>query len=313
MPPDKTGAMKHAIHTQGLSRAFGTVTAVDDVALAVPEGSIFGFLGPNGAGKTTTIRMLLGLIRADRGSITLNGHDLQRERGKALASVGAIVESPALLPNLTGRETLALAARLLDKPKTAIPPLLELLDLVHAADRPVGGYSLGMRQRLALARALVGEPRLLILDEPTNGLDPAGIAEMRALIRQLPERFGTTVFLSSHLLSEIEQTADHCALIAGGRLIFQGRLETLQAQARPVLVIETDKPEAAVGLLLKRGLDADHDGRRVRVRADFDAKSRGELNAALVAQGHCVSGLQVERANLESLFLDLTRAKREFA
>lgn len=305
--------MTLAIETRQLSRAFAGVTAVDSVDLAVPEGSVFGFLGPNGAGKTTTIRMLLGLIAPSRGQVILNGHEMKRERMAALSGVGAIVESPALYANLTGRETLAITARLLGRPRSVIDPLLELLDLARAADRTVSGYSLGMRQRLALARALVGQPRLLILDEPTNGLDPAGIAEMRSLIRQLPERFGATVFLSSHLLSEIEQTADHCALIAGGRLMFQGRLDALMDRATPVLLIETGRPEAAVAFLLDRGINAERQGDLVHARIDLDARGRSELNAALVAAGHPISGLRVERPNLEALFLDLTASGREFA
>ena len=193
--------MNLAIETAGLSRAFGSVTAVDGVDLQVPEGSVFGFLGPNGAGKTTTIRMLLGLISASAGTVRINGEDLGAARSAALSGVGAIVESPALYPNLTGRDIMAMAARLGGRSSGEAREMIDQVGLTAAANRRVSGYSLGMRQRLALAHAMLGKPRLLILDEPTNGLDPAGIADMRELIRALPRRLGATVFLSSHLRS----------------------------------------------------------------------------------------------------------------
>lgn len=296
-----------AVRTVALSKAFGTVTAVDGLELVVPDGAVFGFLGPNGAGKTTTIRLLLGLVRPDAGRIELAGHDLHRARAAALASVGAIVETPALYPNLTGAETLRLAAHLLGKPKAVVDELLALVALTDAAHRAVRGYSLGMRQRLALARALVGQPRLLILDEPTNGLDPAGITQMRALIRELPRRFGTTVLLSSHLLSEIEQTADHCALVDAGRLVYQGPLDRLLQRATPRLHVETDDPDAVLAWFRQRGFEASVDGATVHALADLDAAGRAALTAALVGADVGVSGLSVERPGLEALFLQMTR------
>lgn len=295
-----------AVRTHRLSRRFGTVVAVDSIDLDVPGGAVFGFLGPNGAGKTTTIRLLLGLIGPSDGRVEINGHDLHRDRSRALSSVGAIVESPALYPNLTGRETLRMAARLLGRPEGEARQLLDLVGLADAADRTVRTYSLGMKQRLALARALVGQPRLLVLDEPTNGLDPAGIAQMRALIRELPQRFGTTVLLSSHLLSEIEQTADHCALIDSGRLIYQGRLDRLMDSACPRLMLEADDPSVVRRWFLDHGIEADVEGREVRALADLDAPRRAELVSSLVAAGVGVSGLRVDRPSLESLFLQMT-------
>lgn len=304
--------MGWAVQTHQLSRAFNGRTAVDALDLEVPQGAVFGFLGPNGAGKTTTIRMLLGLIRPDLGSIHLNGHDISTHRRAALSGVGAIVETPALFPNLTGRETLAMAARLLGRPARDIHALLELVELSDSADRQVAGYSLGMRQRLALARALIGEPKLLILDEPTNGLDPAGIASMRSLIADLPSQFGATVLVSSHLLNEVDQTATHCGLISGGRLIFQDTLAAMRAKAPRTLIIETDCPEALTRRFTEDGVMAEHDGRTVRAEADLNATDRAALVAALVQDGFAVSGLRVERQSLEALFLRLTRTERRF-
>jgi ABC-2 type transport system ATP-binding protein len=303
--------MRYAVETSDLSRAFGSVTAVDGVDLAVPEGSIFGFLGPNGAGKTTTIRMLLGLINPSAGTIRLNGEELQSRRSAALSGVGAIVESPALYPNLTGWETVMMAARLAGLDRSEARDRLDQVGLSAAAGRRVSGYSLGMRQRLALARAMLGRPRLLILDEPTNGLDPAGIADMRQLIRDLPARLGATVFLSSHLLSEIEQTATHCALIDRGGLVFQDQLSRLSDKAPVIIAIETDKPAQLVKRFLEDGVHADRDGPVVRAQLDLDPGARAELVSALVSEGYAISGVWTERPNLEAVFLKLTGRNRE--
>ncbi|WP_306017422.1 ABC transporter ATP-binding protein [Oceanicaulis sp. MMSF_3324] len=298
--------MSFAIQTHNLRRTFKGVTAVDRLDLAVPEGSVFGFLGPNGAGKTTSIRMLLGLIAPDAGDIHLNGHDLSRSRSEALSGVGAIVESPALYPNLTGREILTLAARLSGRPVKQGLDALEHVSLVGAMDRKVSGYSLGMRQRLALARAMMGSPRLLILDEPTNGLDPAGIADMRALICSLPKTLGATVFLSSHLLSEIELMATHCALLDQGRLVFQDRLEKLSDAAPARLVIETDAPDALAQHFARQDIPAEREQDLVRIPLSLSAQERQDLVRALVQEGIGVSGLHQEKPTLESLFLGLT-------
>ena len=299
--------MTYAIETHALRRAFGDVTAVDGLNLAVPEGSVFGFLGPNGAAKTTTIRMLLGLIAPDAGEIHLNGENLRRARAMALSGVGAIVESPALYPNLTGREIMVMAARLSRRPIKEALELLERLQLTAAMNRRVSDYSLGMRQRLALARAMLGEPRLLILDEPTNGLDPAGIADMRDLIKALPSTLGATVFLSSHLLSEIEQTATHCALINKGRLLFQDRLERFAETLSPTLVIETDQPERLVNHFNAQNIQVDRIGSQVRAQLALDDSARAQLIARLVRDGFAISGVWVERPTLEDFFLQQTR------
>ena len=305
--------MTLAIKIDALCRTFGEVTAVDNINLAVPAGSVFGFLGPNGAGKTTTIRMLLGLIGADAGHVCLNGHDLKRERSLALAGVGAIVESPALYPNLSGLDIMMMAAQLGGHSRREVHERLDQVGLSAAARRKVGDYSLGMRQRLALARAMIGAPKLLILDEPTNGLDPAGIADMRSLIKSLPETVGATVFLSSHLLSEIEQTASHCALIDHGRLMFQDTLPSLMENAPSQLAVETDQPAKLTKRFLETGVHAEHDGATVRVHTDLETGARADLVAALVSEGYAISGVRTERASLEDLFLALTGRGREAA
>lgn len=297
--------MDQAIKTQGLTRHFGDVRAVDGIDLTVPQGSVFGFLGPNGSGKTTTIRLLLGLIRAHAGTVTLNGTSLSAARSDALSGVGTIVETPTLYSNLTGQELLRVAALLLSQPRTEIDRVLDIVGLRDAASRRVGDYSLGMRQRLALARALMGQPRLLILDEPTNGLDPAGIADMRNLIMSLPEQTGTTIFVSSHQLSEMEQMTDHCALIRKGRLIYQGRRDTLMQQAQSVIAIETDQPEQALAIAQQGGLDAVIDAEILLIRSPMNRVARTDLVKALVMDDCAVSSVSTRATSLEDLFLTL--------
>jgi ABC-2 type transport system ATP-binding protein len=207
------------ISLENVWKAYGKVVAVSGLSLAVPPRSVYGFLGPNGAGKSTTIRMILGLQRPDRGAIRLFGNPADSCGTAVLARIGSLVESPSLYLHLTGRENLEVHRRLLGAPKSAIPKsiideALEIVGMIPAADRVVREYSSGMKQRLGIAQALLGRPELLVLDEPTNGLDPAGIHEIRGLIRTLPERCGVTIFVSSHLLSEVEQVATHFAILS---------------------------------------------------------------------------------------------------
>lgn len=295
-----------AIKTTGLARSFGAVHAVTDLDLQVPRGSIFGFLGPNGSGKTTTFRLLLGLIRADAGTVLLNGANLRTDRAEALSSVGAIVENPALYPNLTAREILRISTLLLNIDATEIDRVLDIVDLRDAANRCVRDYSLGMRQRLAIGRALMGNPGLLMLDEPTNGLDPAGISDMRGLIKSLPDRSGTTVFVSSHQLSEMEQMTDHCALIKSGQLLFQGRLDALMAQAYTSFFIETNNTERALAMAKQAGLDASVDATGLAIHSPLDPSARSDLIGAIIRAGGEVSQAVVRETSLEALFLSLT-------
>lgn len=291
------------IRTHGLTKQFGQVTAVDAVDLDVRTGDVYGFLGANGSGKTTTVRMLLGLVLATAGSIEVLGAPMPAARRDVLPQVGALVEGPAAYPHLSGRANLALfdasgpggdrRSR-----KRRVGDALERVGLAQVDDRAVRAYSLGMRQRLGLAAALLRSPRLLILDEPTNGLDPRGINEIRTLLLDL-NREGTTVFLSSHLLSEIEQMCTRVGVLDGGRLVLQDELAALRGPTGRIEVGTPDVDRAA------RRLDAmveEHRNGRLLVRAADPA----ELNARLVAEGVRVTFLAPEHRSLEDVVLAAT-------
>ena len=292
-----------AIRTRALTRLFPGGQGVRELDLDVPAGAIYGFLGPNGAGKTTGIRLLLGLLRADAGRVELFGETLDDRRG-ALRHLGALVESPSLYRHLSVRDNLEVTRRLLGAPKSRIDAVLQRVDLVADAHRRVREYSLGMRQRLAIALALLGAPRLLVLDEPSNGLDPAGIVDLRGLLRGLAAE-GITVFVSSHLLSEIELVATHVGVLQGGRLRFQGRLEELRGRVRPRLRLRAEPALRAAELLTRSGesVHLDPDG---SLLLDRRQREPAEINRLLVEHGVEVSGLAAEQASLESLFFDLT-------
>jgi ABC-2 type transport system ATP-binding protein len=302
---------KYAVETCGLTRRFGARLAVDDLNLLAPEGGVYGFLGPNGAGKTTTIRMLLGLIRPDAGEVRLFGAPLAAGRLSLMRMVGALVENPSLYPHLTGRENLEVTRRLLGAPRGLIDDALGVVKLAQDADRRVREYSTGMRQRLGLALALLNKPRLLVLDEPTNGLDPAGIHEMRDLIRRLPVEFGATVFLSSHLLSEVELIAGHIGIIHQGRLLFQGTLAELHARRREHLIVGVKQSEQAMRCLAAAGWDTQRrdDGLLAVSAATPDAAS--QINNLLANQGLEVFHIALAQASLEDIFLTLTGGRSE--
>jgi lantibiotic transport system ATP-binding protein len=295
----------HVFSTESLSRRFGEVRAVEDINLEVPPGSVFGFLGPNGAGKTTTIRLLLGLLRPHRGAVRLFGEPLERRRRTLLAQVGSLVETPSLYPHLTGRENIDIRRLLLGLSAVETSRVLDVVRLQDAAGRLVGGYSLGMRQRLGLALALLGRPRLLILDEPTNGLDPAGIKEIRELIRQLAAEEGITVFLSSHLLPEVEQVASHIGVISRGRMVFQGDPESFRPRRRARLVVGTGDPARAAVILESHGWTAEllPDG---KLALDAAAIEPARLNQILVSHDVAVWHLALEQPTLEQTFLEMT-------
>ena len=297
---------EYVIETSDLTRRFGSLTAVDCLALQVPRGSIYGFLGPNGAGKTTTIRMLLGLIRPQQGKVELFGLPLLRHRLALLGRVGALVESPSLYPNLTGRENLEVTRRLIGGNRNQIDRVLHIVRLEDAADRRVRGYSNGMRQRLALALSMLSEPELLILDEPTNGLDPSGIQEMRDLICRLPAEYGASVFLSSHLLVEVEQVATHIGIIQEGRLQFQGTQQDLHAEMEEQVVVRVAQPDRAKLVLKEAGWTAtSNGGQRITIAANGRSDA-ALINAQLVNEGITVYHLTLEQPTLEDMFMALT-------
>ncbi len=294
-----------AIQTEGLARTLAAGKGVHGIDLDVPEGSIYGFLGPNGAGKTTTIRLILGLLRPDAGEVRLFGERLDRSHRKPLATVGALVESPSLYPHLSARDNLDVTRRLLGVPRARIDEVLARVELTADADRRVATFSMGMRQRLGIALALLNRPRLLILDEPTNGLDPAGIASIRRFIRHMARELGLTVFLSSHLLTEIEQVASHVGVIGAGKLLFQGPLAVLRAKSRPPLEIGCIDGAAACADLRRAGESPQLvDPRTVRI-ADT-RRSDDALNRLLIERGHNVFHLARRKRSLEEMFLGLT-------
>jgi ABC-2 type transport system ATP-binding protein len=303
-----------AVETHGLIKRFGQRTAIDDVDLYVPAGSAFGFLGPNGAGKTTMIRMLLGLTRASAGTMSLLGRPVPAERATALQEVGAIVEEPRFHPHLSGRENLrVIAAARGPNVHARIAPALERVGLAERADEKVKRYSLGMRQRLGVARCLLADPRLLILDEPTNGLDPPGIQEFREMIRAMVEQEGRTVFLSSHLLDEVEKICDAAAIVDQGRVVAQGPISELAGgQLRHEVMIGVDDAELAQRTLAGNPLVTELHlaGGALRVVLAGDPDTVAQLNASLVRAGVSVSRLEPVRHSLEQRFLDVISGLR---
>ncbi|MBJ7002805.1 ABC transporter ATP-binding protein [Streptomyces sp. CRPSP2-6A1] len=310
MDPVRPGAADGVIATRGLTKRYrGGQLAVDGLDLTVPAGSVFGFLGPNGSGKTTTIRMLMGLIEPTSGTARVLGLPMPRAARTVLPQVGALIEGPALYGHFSGRDNLLRldAADPTADPRTRAAraaAALERVGLAAAAGKRAKAYSLGMKQRLGLAAALLRPRRLLVLDEPTNGLDPQGMREIRTLIRELAAD-GSTVFLSSHLLDEIEQVCTHVAVMARGRLLAQGATADLAAGARDRLVVTTPDPAEAARVLKEHGAaDVTADGDRVT--GEPPDRDLAEVNAALVAAGVRVRGFTLRRASLEDSFVALT-------
>lgn len=297
-----TGANAPVLELSGLSKTYGGgVAAVQGVSLTVGAGEVYGFLGPNGAGKSTTIRMLLGLIAPTGGAARLWGRDVRRDTS-VLARVGSLVDGGTFYPFLTGRMNLEVLGRTQGRPDPArADVLLDQVGLTDAADRKVKGYSTGMRQRLGVAAALLNDPELVILDEPANGLDAAGIGEMRALIQGLARDGGKTVFLSSHLLHEVEQVCDRVAIVDKGRVVREAAMGELTRS--DAVVVDTAAAEAGLAALGGRWPAAVEDGRLVvqAERADIPA-----LVQALVAAGVPVFGVAADRRSLESAFLSIT-------
>jgi lantibiotic transport system ATP-binding protein len=255
--------MSFAIQTESLTRQFSGQYGVRDLELAVPGGAIYGFVGPNGAGKTTTIRLLLNLLKPTNGAIRIFGQSLCRE---SLARIGALVESPSLYAHLSGRQNLEVTRILLDAPRIRIDEVLERVGLRDAGDRLVREYSLGMRQRLGLALALINRPKLLILDEPSNGLDPAGILELRQTMKSLSENDSVAIFVSSHLLSEVELIATHVGVIHEGRMCFQGSLDALKQSAISLLQIQCGSHDYAIRILNKAGYLTSQSAGKLRIK-----------------------------------------------
>ncbi len=300
--------MPFDIETEGLTRRFGSRLAVEELSLQVPAGSVYGFLGRNGAGKTTTLKLLLGLLRADAGSARIRGYDVGRERRAASRQVGALLEAHGFHVHLSGRENLDLTRRLLGLRVSEIDRVLQLTGLSADGSRRVSDYSLGMRQRLGLARALLGAPPVLILDEPSNGLDPEGIVEMRVFLRELPARTGATVLLCSHLLGEIEQTASHVGILRAGRLVVQGALSELKAGMAREVAIGTQAPRRALQVAAAHGFDLRQANDELLLRVavgDCAERVSAALNRVLCVAGVDVHAVTPRAHSLESLFRDV--------
>lgn len=292
------------IETNNLTKEFNKFTAVKDVSLKVPKGALYGFLGPNGAGKSTTIRMLLDLMKPTKGTVHIFNKDIKSHRMEILRKVGAMVESPSYYENLTAYENLEITRKILQVDKKEIDKALEIVNLSKWKNKRVKNFSLGMKQRLGIAQALIGDRELLVLDEPTNGLDPAGVREIRNLIISLPQTMGVTVLISSHILSEIELIADHVGIIRRGSLLFQGTLEELKSKGSREIVIKAKPPKEVENFLKRKGFTVDNrEGKLYIPRRNIDIE---ELNKALVLSGYGVSHLSESEKNLEEIFLELT-------
>lgn len=294
------------IQTHDLCKQYGNALRVSHLNLNVPEGSVYGFLGPNGAGKSTTLKMILGLVRPTAGSIRVLGKDMDSAtRLSVLRQVGSLIESPSYYGHLTGEENLRIVQTLRGIPEKNIREVLQIVRLDGQREKKVAHYSLGMKQRLGLAAALLGYPKLLILDEPTNGLDPAGIQEMRELICDLPGRFGMTVVVSSHLLSEIDQMANHVAIIREGELVFQDSLEALHGRSRHHLALRTTNNTVARSLLAEQSVPCEEENGYLILPILSDEVA-AQLTAFLAGNRLGIVRLEERQKSLEDIFLDLT-------
>jgi ABC-2 type transport system ATP-binding protein len=318
MPPSPSSSgldeAAPAIETDGLTKRFGDRVAIDGVDLQVPRGCAFGFLGPNGAGKTTMIRTLLGLTPASSGTMRMLGLSVPERRSEALARVGAIVEEPRFHMHLSGRENLGVVAAVRGpEVRSRIEPALARVGLTARGDDRVAKYSMGMRQRLGVARCLLADPLLLILDEPTNGLDPGGIQEFRQMIREMVEQEGRTVFISSHLLDEVEKTCDAAAIVDRGKVITQGSVADLAGGGAPSeLILAVDDAERALRMLegsdLVGAVRRSDEGLRAVLSAEAGEPglAAARINTALVTAGIAVMRLEPVRHSLEQRFLEIT-------
>ena len=292
------------VATDNLSKEYDGVYRVQELDIRIKEGDIYGFLGPNGAGKSTTMKMLLGLVKPTSGTIEIMGKPFnEKNRRDILSSVGSLIESPSYYGHLTGRENMEIIRRLLDLPKKNIEEAVHIVRMENQMEKKVKNYSLGMKQRLGIAMALARFPKLLILDEPTNGLDPAGIEEMRELIKMLPKQYGMTVMISSHILSEIDQMATVVGIINQGCLIFQERMSVLDMQREPQIILRTSDNNHAFQLLKKANPQRTTDGLQIGALTD---EQTGAVVQCLCSNGISVSRVEEHRESLEDIFLNLT-------
>jgi len=295
------------ISTERLTFNFGSQTVVKSLSLQVPEGSIYGFLGPNGAGKTTTIKLLMNLLKTKQGSIHVFEKELNSNRIEILSQIGSLIEQPAIYLHLSGKENLLNRALLLEIPPARVDEMLKLVHLTEAAHKKAGQYSLGMKQRLGIALALLPDPKLLILDEPTNGLDPNGIIEIRELLIRLVNKHQKTVFISSHLLGEVERMATHVGIINNGELLFQGSISDLQLLSQPLVQIEAENTVDAANFLTRSNFEVTDITDNYFCVPYTSKRQMGELNTILNKNGFTVYSISKQQKDLEKLFLAITQ------
>jgi len=294
------------IETRNLSFAIGKTQILKDVSLSVPQGSVYGFLGPNGAGKTTLIRILLNLFSAGTDRVFLFGRDVTHNRVEVLSRVGRFVEQPSLYDHLTGAQNLKISQTYYGVSPSRVGEALDTVGMTEYANRKVKAYSLGMRQRIAIAQALIHDPELLILDEPTNGLDPSGIREIRELLVSLNREHGKTIFVSSHNLSEIEKMCTHVGVIHHGQILYQGSMERIPSANGNTLEIKVKDPVTVIKLLKEQGLEATHNHNSTITLTVSGEKQIAAINRYLVEKGTDVFSLTTHQNNLEDIFIALT-------
>lgn len=292
------------VSTENLSKEYDGIYRVNDLDIQINEGDIYGFLGPNGAGKSTTMKMLLGLVKPSKGSIEIMGKSFnEKNRQEILKSVGSLIESPSYYGHLTGRENMEIIRRLLGLPRKNIEEAVHIVRMEKQMDKKVKNYSLGMKQRLGIAMALARRPKLLVLDEPTNGLDPAGIEEMRELVKTLPTKYGMTVMISSHILSEVDQMATVVGIINHGELIFQENMSVLDVQRQPYIILRTSDNNLACQTLRNMNPLRTGDGLQLGALSD---EQTGKVVQNLCANDIAVYRVEEHRESLEDIFLNLT-------
>lgn len=298
--------MEIILETKNLTKTYDRTHAVNGVNLSIPKGKVYGFLGPNGAGKTTAIRMMLDLVKPTQGEISIFGQSFKNNRMEILRNIGSLVENPSYYGHLNGRENLEVFRILLGLPKQRISKVLDIVDLKHAAGKKVKQYSLGMKQRLGIAIALLGDPELLILDEPTNGLDPSGIHEIRTLIQQFSKNYGKTVIISSHLLNEVDQIADHVGIISNGRLVYQDDIESLRNHAEPETVFNVGQPEKARAILSRNNYSFSQSNDSIFAHKLQNSEIARTVKI-LVDHQIEIYAVEQKKASLEKIFLNIVR------
>lgn len=302
--------MAAIVSTHQLTKNYNGICRVNDVNMTVYEGDIYGFLGPNGAGKSTTLKMLLGLAKPTRGDVVIFGKNFIKNRQSILSNTGSLIESPSYYGHLTGLENMRIMQRLCNAPEKNIKKALHIVRLENQIKKQVKHYSLGMKQRLGIAMALINFPKLLILDEPTNGLDPNGIREIRELIKSLPQKYGITVLISTHLLSEIEQMATSVGIINDGNLLFQGSMDSLQGKSKSFVTIKSLNNQLAEKVLVSNNHTSFNIQNDCLVFSNINDTDIADINTLLVNAGVQVIRIEEHRKSLEDIFLELTGRER---